>query len=84
MHGLSNCVSWVLKHVGSSQIRGHTHVPCIGSWILKHRATREVPMAVLYTNKLRHKWSESLSHVTQMGADRIQLLSVWPDPLCES
>ena len=32
-----------LWHVGSSQTRDQTHVPCIGRWILNHRTTREVP-----------------------------------------
>ena len=30
-------------HVGSSQTRDQTCVPCIGRWILNHCATREVP-----------------------------------------
>ena len=29
------------RHVGSSQMRARTHVPCIGRWILNHCATRE-------------------------------------------
>ena len=29
-------------HVGSSQTRAQTRVPCIGRWILNHCATREV------------------------------------------
>ena len=33
-----------LLHVGSSQTRARTHVPCIGRWILNHCATREVPV----------------------------------------
>ena len=33
---------WVaLRHVGSSQTRARTHVPCIGRQILNHCATRE-------------------------------------------
>ena len=32
-----------LRHVGSSQTRARTRVPCIGRWILNHCATREVP-----------------------------------------
>ena len=32
-----------LWHMGSSQTRARTHVPCIGRWILNHGATREVP-----------------------------------------
>ena len=30
------------QHVGSSQVRDQTHVPCIGWQILNHRTTREV------------------------------------------
>ena len=30
-------------HVGSSQTRARTRVPCIGRWILNHCATREAP-----------------------------------------
>ena len=32
------------RHVGSSQTRAQTHVPCIGRQILNHCATREVPV----------------------------------------
>ena len=39
-----------LWHVGSSQTRAQTHVPCIGRWILNHCATRETPIISL--NKL--------------------------------
>ena len=35
-------------HVGSSQTRARTHVPCIGRQILNHCATREAPEALLY------------------------------------
>ena len=31
------------RHVGSSQTRDRTHVPCIVRWILSHWTTREVP-----------------------------------------
>ena len=31
------------QHVGSSQTRAQTHVPCIGRQILNHCATREAP-----------------------------------------
>ena len=31
------------RHVGSSQTRAWTHVPCSGKQILNHRTTREVP-----------------------------------------
>ena len=32
------------SHVGSSQTRNQTHVPCIGRWILNHSPTREIPI----------------------------------------
>ena len=35
-------------HVGSSQTRARTHVPCIGRWILNHCATREVPYFIVF------------------------------------
>ena len=31
------------RHVGSSQTRARTHVPCIGRQTLNHCATREAP-----------------------------------------
>ena len=36
------------QHVGSSQTRARTRVPCIGRWILNHCATREVPRKCLF------------------------------------
>ena len=36
------------QHVGSSQTRDRTHVPCIGRRILNHCATREVPTIPLF------------------------------------
>ena len=35
------------QHVGSSQTRGRTHVPCAGRQILIHCTTREVPSDIL-------------------------------------
>ena len=35
-------------HVGSSQIRDGTHVPCMDRWILIHYATMEVPATNFY------------------------------------
>ena len=35
------------QHVGSSQTRGQTHVPCIGRQILIHQTTREVLQIVI-------------------------------------
>ena len=40
VHGLS-CP----RHVGSSQTRARTCVPCTGRWIPNHCATREAPLA---------------------------------------
>ena len=39
---------WVApQHVGSSQIRGGTCVPCVGGWILNYWTAREAPGEVL-------------------------------------
>ena len=35
------------RHVGSSQMRAQTHVPCIGRWTPNHCATREAPYGIL-------------------------------------
>ena len=37
-----------LCHVGSSQARDWTHVPCIGRWILNHWTAKEVPIHFLF------------------------------------
>ena len=39
------------RHVGSSQTRARTHVPCIGRQILNHCATREAPQICFYDSK---------------------------------
>ena len=41
-----------LQHVGSSQTRDQTCVPCIGWWVLYHWATREVLFIPLKENNL--------------------------------
>ena len=38
------------RHVGSSQTRARTRVPCIGRQILNHCATREALQYILYMN----------------------------------
>ena len=43
------------RHVGSSQTRARTHVPCNGRWILNHCATREVPRPWFLTPFLQKK-----------------------------
>ena len=40
------------RHVGSSQTRARTRVPCIGRQILNHCATREAPSNAFLTNFL--------------------------------
>ena len=45
-------LSWLtglaaLRHVGSSQTRDRTHVPCISRWTLIHWVTREVLLLLL-------------------------------------
>ena len=39
------------RHVGSSQTRARTHVPCIGRQTLNHCATREAPSDLLRSQK---------------------------------
>ena len=39
------------RHVGSSQTRAQTRVPCIGRQILNHCATREAPRLFLNTHE---------------------------------
>ena len=43
---LSSCGTRAWRHVGSSQTRAGTRVPCIGRQILNHCATKEVPKVV--------------------------------------
>ena len=40
------------RHVGSSQARARTRVPCIGRQILNHCATREAPQCYLLNLKI--------------------------------
>ena len=55
------------QHVGSSQTRAQTRVPCIGRRILNHCTTREVPLIQLL------KTSCGRSHSTQANAELIVL-----------
>ena len=44
------CTSLVtLQHVGSSQTRDWTCVPCVASWILSHWTAREAPQPISYS-----------------------------------
>ena len=47
-------------HVGSSQTRARTRVPCIGRQIPNHCATREAPKHCFLTNKSRRKVSKAI------------------------
>ena len=59
--GFSSCGTWAQqlwhmglvapRHVGSSQTRDWTCVPCIGRWILNHCATGEVPNGPCFLRK---------------------------------
>ena len=48
-------------HVGSSQTRARTRVPCIGRQILNHCATREAPIYVFEDTKVRRGTMENFS-----------------------
>ena len=55
-----------LRHVGSSQTRDRTRVPCTGRWILNHCATREVPP---FTLLLCHPQCVTFTSRPKMGAE---------------
>ena len=61
------------RHVGSSQTRARTRVPCIGRQILNHGATREAPVAFLYTN---NKLSERKIVSFTIASKRIKYLGI--------
>ena len=60
--GLSSCgfQGQLLWHVGSSQTRDQTRVPCIARWILNHQPTREAPkmdfISSLILQKMEGQW----------------------------
>ena len=66
------------QHVGTSQTRAHTRVPCFGSQILNHCTTREVPSSLI----LSSAWSslilklstEFFSSVTVIFSSKIRLV----------
>ena len=62
---LSSCGSGLVApwHVGSSQTRARTRVPCIGRQILNHCATRETPHWILL-DQLFSKCSSQLSSIS--------------------
>ena len=55
------------RHVGSSQTRARTRVPCIGRQILNHCATREAPQPSFLRQHQHFQGSEGQSH--QLGCN---------------
>ena len=53
-------------HVGSSQTRARTRVPCTGRQILNHCATREAPMSV-YLCRYEHVYIHILEYTQRKG-----------------
>ena len=59
-HGLDSCGTWALvalRHMGPPQIRNQTHIPCIGTQILYHRAIREVPFVFIFEGSFGYQLS---------------------------
>ena len=105
-HGLSRCGAqapdaqaqqlWLTgpvapRHVGSSQTRARTRVPCLGRRTLNHCATREAPWSSwsLYSLYklgfllLRKSREVRVTCNTQHGAQvRQELIHVYQQPLC--
>ena len=48
------------RHVGSSQTRARTRVPCISRQILNHCATREAPIFISLTHIVKHILNQHL------------------------
>ena len=46
-----------LQHTESSRTRDQTHVPCIGRWILHHRATGKVQQSISIVFKPPRLWN---------------------------
>ena len=68
-------------HVGSSQTRARTRVPCIGRWILNHYATREVPLLALCISSSQRLPLASFAHCCsawQFCREGSRVLSVNP------
>ena len=65
-----------LRHVGSSQTRGRTHVPYIGRRILNHCATREVPLSGTLYNQWYLWFSEYIQECTCGASLVVQWLRI--------
>ena len=61
-------------HVGSSQARARTRVPCIGRHILNHCATREAPDTLL--TKVHGLLKFTLCVVHSVGFDRCMMTCI--------
>ena len=77
------------RHVGSSQTRVRTRVPCIGRQILNHCATREAPESLLTSGMVwgfgesfewchpylsMERWASPLKPETNLGTDSPMVL----------
>ena len=58
-------------HVGSSQTRDGTRVPCTGRRILNHCATREIP-TLLYFNGKKRESNPSLGWGVELPPEKSQ------------
>ena len=79
------------RHVGSSQTRARTRVPCIGRQILNHCATREAPLLLFFKSwksgcfKLSRTWDlgfgqEGCVWLQTPDFQGICLSITWPEP----
>ena len=69
------------RHVGSSQTRARTRVPCIGRWILNHCATREALVVWLFSPSPSRETGFSDSHYNYLFFPVLQGLHHWAGTL---
>ena len=60
-------------HMGSSQTRARTRVPCISRQILNHCATREAPFMTLLANLCSHSQSQGTTDLLCVSIDLLFL-----------
>ena len=58
------------RHVGSSQTRARTRVPCIGRQILNHCATREAPLSHFLIPQLVNSYGSDRNYKGPSGPSR--------------
>ena len=68
------------RHVGSSQTRARTRVPCIGRQILNHYATREAPPFVFLSSFSVDTFSLNLLDYVNILWGSLFQLSPWDGP----